>query len=173
MILKNILKLWQIFLLHMNFFVVFSHFPNKPKEKDYLKKDKNKKETNEFLKSVFEINKYKNDMIPAAKVFTLDTEVNEDEEKTQEKNQEIVDLLIRQIKLNRTAFGPINTENIDITGKSLKIRRENMEKEIEDLKKRLVDKRKLEEEIEQLKNQFETIEHSNKKEKEKIIYIKF
>lgn len=174
--LKTLAKIFTPKEFFCNLCIVFSHFPIKPKDKDNKKKEKDKQEINIILKELFEIKE--SDRLPEVKVFALDTEINENEEtkikKFEEKFQYTVDLLIRQIKLNHKIFGSINTENLDITGKSSKIRRENMKKEIENLKKEKEEEKskreQLEKEIDELKNQFESINHSDQKEKEKIVY---
>ena len=115
--------------------VIFSHFPIKPKKKDISKKEIFINEIKNILTQSFNMQQNQNIIIPDPKVYFLDTEIDEDEKTYEEKFQETIDILIRQIKLDVKIYGTINTKNLDLTGKSSKIRAEKMKKEIEELKK--------------------------------------
>ena len=135
--------------------VFFTKFPNQPTKKENKKRTKSIEEINEILKETF--NLQKNEKIPNVNVYFIDTEYDEDENSFtyDEKGQDTIDIMMKQMKLDVDMYHSINTTNIDMTGVNAKIRAENNRKEIlnlleEEKRKREreeAEKRRLEEEI--------------------------
>lgn len=110
--------------------IVFTKFPNEPNEQDLKTKDKFNLEINKLLRKKFELKD--NEVLPDNDIYFIDTRLDEKKNDLNERNQKTIDVMLKQIRFNQKLFTPINTENLDITGKSAKLRRE---KEIEMLKK--------------------------------------
>ena len=140
--------------------VFFTKFPTKPKKKDLKLKDETKKEINEILKEIFHIDK--EIQIPDVKVYFIDTEIDEDDNTYDEKSQDTIDIMIKQMKLDIKKYNSINTKNFDVTGERI----ENEKKQIEVLKKQLEEEKlKKEKEEEEKKREMEEMQ----KMKEPII----
>ena len=101
-------------------------------------------------------------------IFFIDTNIDKDNEKFNQKNQRIVDMILKNILISPRLYHPINTENIDITGANANIRThqeiESLKKNLEEIKnkKELAEKEaqkanergeQLEKEIQKIKNQ--------------------
>ncbi len=151
--------------------VFFTKFPVKPKKKDRILREQTIQEINEILKDIFQIKK--NIQIPKVNVYFIDTEFDEDENTYDEKSQETIDIMIKQMKLDVMKFNSINTKNFDATGENCKLRKENEKNQIEELQKQLEEeklkkekeeeeKKRIQEEIQKMKE-----ENENKKKKKK------
>ena len=115
----------------------FPKSPNSPTEEDLRTKDKFNSEINQLLKRIFQPNEI--DKLPANKTYYINTKFYQENEGNNQKNQEIVDTILNQILSCQAMYGPINTENLDTTGKNVKLRRQQ---EIEKLKRELEEERK-------------------------------
>lgn len=130
------------FFCHLS--IVFTKFPNEPSERDLKTRDKHNSEINKLLKNIFQPNEIDN--LQDNETYYIDTSLHEENEDIYQKNQEIADKILRQIISIQGIYGPINTENLDITGKNAKLRRQM---EIEQLKQKLEDERRLRESAQQ------------------------
>ena len=130
------------FFCHLS--IVFTKFPNEPSERDLKTRDKHNSEINKLLKNIFQPNEIDN--LQDNETYYIDTSLHEENEDIYQKNQEIADKILRQIISMQGMCGPINTENLDITGKNAKLRRQM---EIEQLKQKLEDERRLRESAQQ------------------------
>ena len=111
--------------------IVFTKYPNHPKEEDLKTRNTHNLEINKVLRKIFKIKdseQLQND------IYFIDTRIDKEDEKSNQKNQMTIDVILKQILLNQRIYNPINTENLDITGKSAKLRKE---KELEIIKKKL------------------------------------
>ena len=104
-----------------------------------------------IMNDIFNIKKPDN--LPEVKVYFINTEIIYDDKGNKqfdENSQMDVDKMIEKIKLNSDKYPPINTKNLEMTGKSAKIRQEEQEKEIKELEEKLrqeeIKKKKEEEE---------------------------
>ena len=123
------------FFCHLS--IVFTKFPNEPKEDDLRTKDKFTSEINRLLKNIFQPDEIDN--LPANEIYFINTKYDQNNELNNKKNQEIVDKILNNIILCQGMNSPINTENLDITGKNAKLRRQL---EIEKLRRELEQERK-------------------------------
>ena len=112
--------------------IVFTKFPNQPKEQDLKTKNKCVSEINKLLRKIFKIDD--NVQFPDNELFFIDTNIDKENEKFNQKNQRIVDTILKNIIISPRFYHPIKTENLDITGANAKIRRQQ---EIESLKNNL------------------------------------
>ena len=112
--------------------IVFTKFPNQPKEQDLKTKNKCVSEINKLLRKIFKIND--NVQLNKNDVYFIDTNIDKENEKFNQKNQRIVDMILKNILISPRLYHPINTENLDITGANAKIR---TQQEIESLKNNL------------------------------------
>ena len=146
--------------------VFFTKFPTKPKKKDIKLKDETKKEINEILKEIFHIDK--EIQIPDVKVYFIDTEIDEDDNTYDEKSQDTIDIMIKQMKLDIKKYNSINTKNFDVTGERI----ENEKKQIEALKKQLEEeklkKEKEEEEKKRIIEEMQKMKEDDKKKEEEL-----
>ena len=126
------------FFCHLS--IVFTKFPNEPSERDLKTRDKHNSEINKLLRNIFQPNEIDN--LQDNETYYIDTSLHEENEDIYQKNQEIADKILRQIISIQGIYGPINTENLDITGKNAKLRRLI---EIEELKQKLEDERRMKE----------------------------
>ena len=126
------------FFCHLS--IVFTKFPNEPSERDLKTRDKHNSEINKLLRNIFQPNEIDN--LQDNETYYIDTSFHEENEGIYQKNQEIADKILRQIISIQGIYGPINTENLDITGKNAKLRRLI---EIEELKQKLEDERRMKE----------------------------
>ena len=144
--------------------VFFTKFPVKPKKKDRILREQTIQEINEILKDIFQIKK--NIQIPKVNVYFIDTEFDEDENTYDEKSQETIDIMIKQMKLDVMKFNSINTKNFDATGENCKLRKENEKNQIEELQKQLEEEKLKKEKEEEEKKRIQE-ENKNKKKKKK------
>ena len=146
--------------------VFFTKFPTKPKKKDRELKDETKKEINEILKEIFHIDK--EIQIPDVKVYFIDTEIDEDDNTYDEKSQDTIDIMIKQMKLDIKKYNSINTKNFDVTGERI----EKEKKQIEALKKQLEEeklkKEKEDEEKKRIKEEMQKMKEDDKKKEEEL-----
>ena len=146
--------------------VFFTKFPTKPKKKDRALKDETKKEINEILEEIFHIDK--EIQIPYVKVYFIDTEIDEDDNTYDEKSQDTIDIMIKQMKLDIKKYNSINTKNFDVTGERI----ENEKKQIEVLKKQLEEeklkKEKEEEEKKRIIEEMQKMKEDDKKKEEEL-----
>ena len=123
-----------------------------------------------MLRKIFKLEN--DDQIPNNKIYFINTSYDKNNEKFIPRNQNIVDLILKNILMSPRLYHPINTENLDITGANDKIRTqeeiESIEKNIEEIKnkKELAEKEaqkanergeKIQREIDKLKNQMQRI----------------
>ena len=154
--------------------VFFTKFPTKPKKKDRELRDETIKEINVILKEIFKIEE--KIQIPDVKVYFIDTEFDEDDNTYDEKSQDTIDIMIKQMKLDIMIFNSINTKNFDATGENCKLRKENEKKQIQELKKQLEEeklkKEKEEEEKKRIVEEIQKMKVDNEKKKEKEELLK-
>ena len=123
------------FFCHLS--IVFTKFPNDPKAEDLSTKDKFTSDINRLLKNIFQPDEIDN--LPANEIYFINSKYDRNNELNNKKNQEIVDKILNNIILCQSMNSPINTENLDITGKNAKLRRQL---EIEKLRRELEQERK-------------------------------
>ena len=124
------------FYTHLS--VVFTHLPEKETKKVKEKKKLIKDEVCNILKEIFDIKP--SDRLPQVNVYFVNTEIDEDEDGNKsfdEKSQITVDLLIEYMKINVNRYPPIDTTNLEITGKNAKIRQEEQERKIKELQEKI------------------------------------
>jgi len=126
--------------------VTFTKFPVNPSKKEEKIKKNSINEINKILKEAFNIDI--NQKTPDVNVYFVDTEIDEEEGKYEEKYQDTIDTMMEFIKLKVETNGSIGTLNLDITGESAKNRMELQKKQISELKKKL-EKEKLRREKEE------------------------
>ena len=149
--------------------VIFTHLPEKENQKVKEKKITIKTEIGNILRKTFNIKE--NDKLPTIKVYFINTEVDEDEngvKKFDEKSQKTVDIMLEQMKLDVSMNPPINTTQLDTTGKSAKKRKDEQEKKIKELEKLLEQEKKRKEEEEKQKIRLEEEIKKRKKDDEEI-----
>ena len=145
--------------------VLFTKFPINPSKKDNKIKNKSIEEINVILKETFNINK--NMRIPEVNVYFIDTECDEDDHTYEEKYQDTVDIMLKQMKLDIEIYPSINTTNFDMTGVNAKTR---AQKQIEQLNQKLKEETKRREEEERQKKRLEEeIKKNKKNDKERRI----
>lgn len=132
--LGKIFTIWEFFC-HLS--IVFTKFPNDPKEEDLSTKDKFTSDINRLLKNIFQPDEIDN--LPANEIYFINSKNDRNNELNNKKNQEIVDKILNNIILCQSMNSPINTENLDITGKNAKLRRQL---EIEKLRREIEQERK-------------------------------
>ena len=124
------------FYTHLS--VVFTHLPEKENKKVKEKKELIKDEVCNILKEIFDIKP--SDRLPQVNVYFVNTEIDEDDDGNKsfdEKSQLTVDLLIEYMKINVNRYPPIDTTNLEITGKNAKIRQEEQERKIKELQEKI------------------------------------
>ena len=141
--------------------VIFTKFPINPSKKENKIKNKSIEEINIILKETFNINK--NMRIPEVNVYFIDTECDEDDHTYEEKYQDTVDIMMKQMKLDIKNYPSINTTNFDMTGVNAKTR---AQKQIEQLNQKLKEETKIREEEERQKKRLEEEIKKNKKNDE-------
>lgn len=115
--------------------------------------------------------------MPEIKVYFIDTEYDEDEEKYNERYQDAVDIMIMQMKLDVSRYHSINTSELDLSGiraeKKIRQRLEtisHLDKLVQEKIKSESDKEKkinkLKDEIQKAKNKNINNEEIQEKEKE-------
>ena len=149
------------FFCHLS--IVFTKYPNEPKEQDLKAKDTFNKEINKLLRKIFQPKEIDN--LPDNEIYYIDTAIDKEKDINQ-KNQEIVDKILRKIISTQKLYNPINTENLDITGANAKLRREM---ELETLRKKLEEEQRLrriaEEEARESRRRAEEAEREAEREK--------
>ena len=146
--------------------IVFTHFPNNPEEEHLKTKDTFNLEINQLLKDIFQPDEIDN--LPDNKTYFINTS-NSRNEQNYQKNQKIVDEILKQIVSNQQLHNPINTENLDITGKNVKLRRL---KELESLKKQLEEEKRLKEKAEREAETARISYEQEKNQNEKMLSLK-
>ena len=113
------------------------------------------------------------------KAYFVDTEIIEGEEglddindsRYEQRYQDTIDIMIKQIKLDVEICKSIKTENLEFDENLLKARKENEKKEIEILRKQLEEEKlrfeKEEKEKEKLKNELKKKKYTEKVKKKK------
>ena len=139
---------------YTHFFIIFTHSPLKESKKNQETKKKHMNEIIVIMNDIFNIKKPDN--LPEVKVYFINTEIIYDDKGNKqfdENSQMDVDKMIEKMKLNSDKYPPINTKNLEMTGKSAKIRQEEQEKEIKELEEKLRQEeiRKKKEEEEKIK----------------------
>ena len=148
--------------------IVFTHLPEKENKKVKEKKTKHKEEVANIINEIFEIKE--KDHLPKVKVYFLNTEVDEDNDgnkKFDEKSQLTVDILIEQMVLDVSKYPPIDTTNIETSGKSKQLREEEQQKKIKQLEEILKQKKIREQKEEEEKKRLQKEIEENKKNEEK------
>ena len=143
--------------------VFFTKFPLKPKKKEIELKEKNIKEINRILKEIFEIEE--NSPIPDIKVYHIDTDIDEDNNTYDEKSQNSIDIMMKQMGLDVDKFGSIDTKNFDITGKRIENDKEENKKLKKMLEEEILKKEKEEEEKKRLQEEIKKMKESDEKRK--------
>ena len=133
-------KIFTISEFFCHLCIVFTKFPNEPTDQDLKTKEKHKSEIIKSLTKIFNIKKEQ--ISTSNDIYFIDTKIDEKTKNFNQKSQETIDIMLAQIKLNLKLFYPINTENLDITGKNAKVRRE---KEIEFFKQKMQEEKKAKE----------------------------
>ena len=139
---------------YTHFFIIFTHSPLKESKKNQETKKKHMNEIIVIMNDIFKIKKQDN--LPEVKVYFINTEIIYDDKGNKqfdENSQMDVDKMIEKIKLDSDKYPPIDTRNLEMTGKSAKIRQEEQEKEIKELEEKLRQEeiRKKKEEEEKIK----------------------
>ena len=139
---------------YTHFFIIFTHSPLKESKKNQETKKKHMNEIIIIMNDIFNIKKQEN--LPEVKVYFINTEIIYDDngnKQFDENSQMDVDKMIEKIKLDSDKYPPIDTRNLEMTGKSAKIRQEEQEKEIKELEEKLRQEeiRKKKEEEEKIK----------------------
>ena len=145
------------FFRHLSF--VFTKFPDSRSKMVLKEKNNHIVELNKLIKSTFGLSE--TDNLPTINIYYINTEINKDNEEFYQKNQDTIDIILEKILLNQKIYNPINTENLDITGKNAELRKEE---ELERLKK-FTEKLKMEKTL----REKEMME--NKKRQEEILKI--
>jgi len=151
--------------------IFFTKFPVKPSKKEEKIKNQSKEEINGILKDTFKIER--NLKIPDVNVYFIDTEIDEEAGEYEDNSQETIDIMLENLKLKVELNGSIDTQSLDITGKSVDNRIEAQQKQIKQIQEMLeLEKKKREKEElekEKLKQEIENEKLNNelKKRKEK------
>ena len=95
--------------------VFFTKSPVKPNKKEKKIQKIYIEEINKILKETFQVPK--NLRVPEVKVFFIDTEYDEDEQKYEELFQDTVDIMLKYMKLNIYRYNSIDTSKLDVEGK--------------------------------------------------------
>ena len=177
---KSLSKLFTPNEFYFHLCVVFTKYPIHPTKKEERQKATFIKEINNTLKNSFDIEK--NEILPYQKdikVYFVDTEIIEGEEgldnindsRYEQRYQDTIDIMIKQIKLDVEICKSIKTENLEFDENLLKARKENEKKEIEILRKQLEEEKlrfeKEEKEKEKLKNELKKKKYTEKVKKKK------
>ena len=127
-------------------------------QKQNKKKEKNKEEVTKILKECFNAEDTLIGKIPD--VYFIDTEFDEDSLTFDETSQDTIDIILQKLLLDeqKYKYKPINTSNLDMIGKNIKIRIENEKRELELIKKK----------YEEMKSQKEAEEKKKKKLEEAL-----
>ena len=142
------------FYNHLTIIFTKSGDPQKQKKK----KEKNKEEVTKILKECFNAEDTLIGKIPD--VYFIDTEFDEDSLTFDETSQDTIDIILQKLLLDeqKYKYKPINTSNLDMIGKNIKIRIENEKRELELIKKK----------YEEMKSQKEAEEKKKKKLEEAL-----
>ena len=169
---KNYIKFFgKVFTaeeLYSHLCVVFTNYPFKPKKKQEEKKEKDMKQITEIIKEIFNIDKDQKIHIHASFV---DTEIDVEDKQQYEDNQKVIDAMLNLINIKIEDIGPLNTKNLDSTGKRIEEEKKNKNKFIEICKKKKLaideERKQLQFEIEK-KNLQEEIRKSKQKRLDEI-----
>lgn len=113
--LKLLGKIFTPWEFYSHLCVFFTKSPLKPKKKEMKMQKIYIEEINHILKETFQIPK---DLrVPEIRVFFIDTEFDEDEQKYEELFQDTVDIMLKYMKLNIYRYNSIDTSKLDIQGK--------------------------------------------------------
>ena len=168
--LKTLGKIFTANEFYSHLCVFFTKFPLNPTKKEIEKKDKFIEQINIILKEIFQIDK--NMHLPDIKVYFIDTEIDENDNTYHEKSQETINIMMELMKLDVMKNGSINTTNFDITGENCKLRKENENKFIEELVKKIEEeklkKKKEEEEKIKIKKELQKLKMNEEKRKKKV-----
>ena len=171
--IKTLGKIFTPYEFYNHLSIIFTKFPIKPSKKDINTKNQSIEEINIIIKNSFNI--YTNEIISDIKVYFIDTEYDEDENKYDKNSQDTIDIILEQMKLNVYNYGSIDTTNLDIVGDSVKNRIEAQQEEIEKLKQRVEQEKlkKLNEEKEKkrIQDELERIKLEDEKRKQKEIEL--
>ena len=116
---------------YTHFCVVFTHLPEKENKKIKEKKTKYIEEISKIINEIFCLKD--TTYLPEVKVYFLNTEINEDDYENKSfdyKSQKTVDVILEDIKINVNKFPPIDTQNLEVTGKSAKLRNAELEEKV-------------------------------------------
>ena len=147
--------------------IFFTKFPAKPSKKEEKIKNKSKEEINGILKDTFKIER--NIKIPDVNVYFIDTEIDEDTEEYEENSQETIDIMLENLKLKVESNGSIDTQNLDITGKSVDSRIEAQKEQIKQIQELLeLEKKKREKEELEKEKELEEINRRLNEERKRL-----
>ena len=140
------------FLTHLCIF--FTKYPKDPTEKDKKKCDKYLEQIHQTLKKIFNIKE--DEEIPSIKVYFIDTEIKEREEAYKEKNQDIIDNMLKSL-INEVEHynNSIDTTNLETTGINVEIRKKEEKDKINNIIEGLQKRNSMKEEIAKLQNEVE------------------
>ena len=143
--------------------VVFTKYPYQPTKKEEDMKQKHGKEIDKIIKETFNIDKEQK--LSDLFVSFVDTDADVDRERYEE-NQKVIDGMLKIMKIKIKDIGPLNTNNLDLTGKRIEEERKNENKFIEAFNKKQL---AIEEEKKQLQFEVEkkNLQEEIKKEKQK------
>ena len=152
--------------------VVFTKYPIKPKKKDKITLSKSIEEINKILKNIFNIKE--KEQLPEIDVYSIDTEIDEDDNSYDQKSQDTIDIMIKKIDLSCEIFGSISTINFDCTGINCEKRKEEEKKIIEIKKKELEEREKYLKELEKKnkeehEKEMKRIEEQRRKREEELL----
>ena len=149
--------------------IFFTKFPLNPRKKENNLKKVYSQEMKQIFSEIFHLNGNKDDeKMPELKIYYINTEIDEKTNTFIEEYQEIIDTMLEQMKADVSKYHSIDTTNLDITGKSVKLRIENERKEIERLNKLLEEERLRKEKEEEAKNRLQEELEMERKRKEEI-----
>ena len=171
--LKALSKIFTPREFYFHLCVVFTKYPINPTKKEENQKIIFIKEINKILRDIFNIENNKIMPLTDRKVYLIDTEIIEEEteSKYEQKYQDTIDIIIKQMKLDVKKYNSIKTENFEFDENNLKSRKENEKQEIELIGKKYEEEKlrreKEEKEKEKLKNELEKKENTEQEKKRK------
>ena len=166
--LKLLGKIFTPWEFYSHLCVFFTKSPVKPNKKEKKIQKIYIEEINKILKETFQVSK--DSRVPEVKVFLIDTEYDEDEQKYEELFQDTVDIMLKYMKLNIYRYNSIDTSKLDIEGKrtqEYELKKGNATKKLLDFFEKQNKINKLEKEIEKVKQANDT-ELVKQKEKELV-----
>lgn len=170
--LKNLGNIFTPSEFYCHLSVVFTKYPIKPKTKDKNTLLKSIEEINKILKNIFNIKE--KEQLPEIDVYSIDTEIDEDDNSYDQKSQDTIDIMIKKIDLSCEIFGSISTINFDCTGLNCEKRKEEEKKIIEIKKKELEEREKYLKELEKKnkeehEKEMKRIEEQRRKREEELL----